>query len=255
MAASIKAISFDLWDTMIRDDSDEPKRKAQGLGSKRDDRRRLVHEALNRDEAIAYETVAPAYDVADAAFDKVWKEHHVTWTLRERLRVLLAGLGRALPQAEIDRVVEATENMEIDVPPDAVPGIAGALEALSGRYKLCVVSDAIVSPGRVLRRLLDHHGLLSHFSGFVFSDEAGCSKPNPRMFHLAAERLGVDLRQMVHIGDRDQNDVKGPQALGMKAVLFSGVRDVDEATTSANAVCRKLAELPAIIGRLAGPAG
>ncbi len=253
MAARIKAVSFDLWDTMIEDESDEPKRKARGLGSKRDDRRRLVHEALDRDEAIAYETVAVAYDVADAAFTKVWKEHHITWALRERLRVLLAGLGRGLPQDEIDRVVEATENMEIDVPPDAVPGVARAIEELAGRYKLCVVSDAIVSPGRVLRRLLDHHGLLGHFSGFVFSDEVGCSKPDPRMFHLAAEQLGVDLREMVHIGDRDPNDVKGPQALGMRAVLFSGIRDVDEATTSANAVCRDHAELPAIIERLAAP--
>ena len=41
-------------------------------------------------------------------------------------------------------------------------------------------------------------------------------------------------------------------ALGMMAVLFSGVRDVDEATTSADAVCRDHAELPAIIDRLAG---
>jgi putative hydrolase of the HAD superfamily len=107
----------------------------------------------------------------------------------------------------------------------------------------------------VLRRLLDHHGLLAYFEGFVFSDEAGCSKPNPRMFHLAAEQLGVDLTQMIHIGDRDHNDVKGPQALGMKAVLFSGVRAVDEATTSADAVCRDHAELPAIIDRLAGAEG
>jgi putative hydrolase of the HAD superfamily len=237
---------------MIRDGSDETERTARGLGTKAVDRRRLLHEALRRHGDIAYETVAMAYDVADAAFTKVWKEHHITWTLRERLDVLLVGLGRELPEAVLDRVVAATEDMEIDVPPGAIAGIGKALEALSDRYKLCVVSDAIVSPGRVLRQLLDHHGLLTHFSGFVFSDEAGCSKPDPRMFRLAAEQLGVGLNQMIHVGDRDHNDVKGPQALGMKAVLFSGVRNVDEATTSADAVCRDLAELPAIIGRLAG---
>ncbi len=250
MAGNIEAITFDLWDTMIRDESDEPRRKARGLGSKHDDRRRLLHEALASVAEIPYATVATAYDVADAAFTKVWKEHHITWTQRERLGVLLAGLGRELPPDALDRLVETTENMEIDVPPDTVEGIAAALETLAGRYKLCVISDTIVSPGTVLRRLLDHHGLLKHFGAFVFSDEAGCSKPNPRMFHLAAEQLGVDFARMVHIGDRDHNDIKGPQALGMKAVLFSAVRDVDEATTSADAICRDHADLPAIIERL-----
>ena len=30
----IRAITFDLWDTIVIDDSDEPKRAAQGLSSK-----------------------------------------------------------------------------------------------------------------------------------------------------------------------------------------------------------------------------
>ena len=71
------------------------------------------------------------------------------------------------------------------------------------------------------------------------------------MFHAASGQLGIGLRYMVHIGDRDHNDVKGPQALGMKAVLFTKLRNVDEATTSADAICRDHADLPAIIDRLA----
>jgi putative hydrolase of the HAD superfamily len=251
LAGPIKAISFDLWDTMIEDESDEPKRAAQGLRSKRDERRHLVFEAVSRHGEITADTVETAYNVADAAFSKAWKEHHVTWTVRERLHVLLGGLGRHLPGDAFDALVRAHEVMEIDVAPDAVAGIGDALAALAGRYRLCVVSDAIVSPGRVLRELLDHHGLLKHFEAFAFSDELGCSKPDARMFHAVAEQLGVDLAEMVHVGDRDHNDVKGPQALGMKAVLFTAIRDVDEKTTSADAVCRDHADLPAIIDRLA----
>ncbi len=251
MARNIEAITFDLWDTMICDETDEPKRAARGLAPKPRARRELLHEALSRHGEIAYETVALAYDVADAAFNKVWKGHAVTWTVAERLGVLLAGLGRELPAAEFQRVVEATENMEIEVPPGAVPGIAEALAALAGRYKLCVVSDALIWPGRVLRRVLAHNGLEDYFDGFVFSDEIACSKPDPRMFQAAAEQLGVGLEAMVHVGDRDHNDVKGPQALGMKAVLFTAVRKADENNTSADAICRDHAELPGIIERLA----
>jgi putative hydrolase of the HAD superfamily len=163
---------------------------------------------------------------------------------------MLDGLGRALPENEFSAVVAATENMEGELPPDPIPGIEAALDTLSARYKLCVVSDALVSPGRVLRGMLAHHGLEGYFSGFVFSDEIDCSKPDPRMFHEAADQLGIALESMVHIGDRNHNDIKGPQALGMKAVLFTAVRDNDKDNTSADAICTDHADLVGIIERL-----
>jgi hypothetical protein len=43
----IKVVAFDLWDTMIHDDSGEATRKAQGLRSKKAERRHLLWEALN----------------------------------------------------------------------------------------------------------------------------------------------------------------------------------------------------------------
>jgi len=48
-----------------------------------------------------------------------------------------------------------------------------------------------------------------HFDGFAFSDEVGHSKPHRSMFEEAARQMGVQLEEMVHIGDRDHNDVKG----------------------------------------------
>lgn len=247
----IKAISFDLWDTVIDDDSDEPKRAAQGLRPKQEERRYLVWDALSRIEAIPYETVAMAYDVADAAFNHVWHDQYVTWTIGERLQVLLKGLGRKLPASELAAVVKAHEDMEVTVPPDVVDGVAHALAALSTDYKLCVVSDAIVSPGRCLRQWLEMNNLKHYFGGFAFSDEVGYSKPHRDMFTSAAGQLGVDITDMVHIGDRDHNDIKGAQALGMKAILFTATRDDDNTMTSADAVCERYADLPAIVQQLA----
>ena len=48
MGRPLRAITFDLWDTIVHDDSDEPKRKAQGLKTKKEERRHLLWEALNR---------------------------------------------------------------------------------------------------------------------------------------------------------------------------------------------------------------
>jgi putative hydrolase of the HAD superfamily len=250
-SSRIKAITFDLWDTIVHDDSDEPKRRTQGLRSKKAERRHLLWEALNGRQPIVETAVNLAYDVGDAAFNRVWHDQHVTWTIAERLQVILKGLGRTLPEDEFARLVREHEEMEIRIRPDLVPGIAEALAALHGRYRTCVVSDAIVSPGRCLRQLLESYGLARHFDGFVFSDEVGHSKPHRAMFEEAARQMGVALTEIVHIGDRDHNDVKGPQTLGMKAILFTATRPADKDHTSADAICERHADLPAIVDRLA----
>ena len=109
--ARIQAVTFDLWDTIVHDDSDEPKRRAQGLRSKKDERRHLVWEALNRHNPIPREAVWLAYDVAEAAFNTVWHEQHVTWPVRTRLEMVLRGLNRTLPDEEL---VEAQRAMILD---------------------------------------------------------------------------------------------------------------------------------------------
>ena len=141
--------------------------------------------------------------------------------------------------------------LEVEIPPDTIDGIEDALADLAQRYKLCVVSDTIVTPGSGLRDLLEGHGLKEYFEGFAFSDEVGHSKPHRAMFEAAAGQLGIAMDRMVHIGDRDHNDVKGSQALGMKAVLFIATRAHDRDRTSADAVCASHAELPGVIDGLA----
>jgi putative hydrolase of the HAD superfamily len=249
---TIRAITFDLWDTLVIDDSDEAKRAERGLRSKFDERRYLLWEALNAAEPIDLETVRLAYNVGDAAFNKAWKEHHITWPIDERLRVILKRLGRELSDAAFDAVVRAHAEMEVDIPPDAMPGAGPVLERLAKRYKLCIVSDAIVSPGTCLRRVLENHGLAKPFSGYAFSDEVGHSKPHRSMFDSAAEQLGVAVGEMLHVGDRDHNDIKGPQRIGMKAILFTAANDTDKAATTADAICGSFDELEAAIDRLNG---
>ena len=109
----IRAITFDLWDTVFIDDSDEPKRAAQGFPTKPIERRNLVHQFLERHEPISRESVDLAYDTVDAAFRQVWYGQNVTWTVRERLSVLLKGLKRDLPDSEFDELIRLHEEMEL----------------------------------------------------------------------------------------------------------------------------------------------
>lgn len=247
---AIRAITFDLWDTIIIDESDEPKRARKGLLSKPLERRKLVHEFLNRHAPISKEMVDLAYDTTDAAFRQVWYGQNVTWEVPERMAVLLKGLKRELPEDEMAELIRLHEEMELAVQPDIAEGIADAVRALSEKYKLAVISDTIFSPGTVLRKLLASNDLLQYFSAFAFSDEVGCSKPAPSAFQAISAELGIDLNEMVHVGDRERKDVDGAHNVGAKAIYTTVVNDRGSQHTKAEAVCRDYKDLVSIVDGL-----
>jgi len=248
--AVVRAVTFDLWDTVLIDDSDEPKRAAQGLESKPAERRSLVRQFLARHEPTSAEQIDLAYNTVNAAFRQVWYGQNVTWTVRQRLRVLLDGLGRHLPALQFDELVRLHEDMELTVRPDLAVGVAEVLQNLHGKYKLGVISDTIFSPGRALRRLLGYYDIRKFFDAFVFSDEIGCAKPDVRVFEAAAGDLGVEPGEIVHIGDRELKDIEGPHAIGARSVLCTAVKDRGSEDTKADAICSDFSDLPAILKKL-----
>ena len=69
-----EAIAFDLWDTLVVDDSDEIKRERQGLLPKHEQRRELMWQALDRQQSTSREGVHQACDDGDAAFVAAWHD-------------------------------------------------------------------------------------------------------------------------------------------------------------------------------------
>lgn len=254
----LEAITFDFWDTIAIDDSDEAKRRARGLPSKADARTAMFVEYVTRNHPrVSARRAADAYAVANARFRDEWHNGHHTPSVSTRLSYafehldLLPGPGQYTRLlAEIDELVRAIEVMEVRFPPDIAPGVDNALYLLSREYRLGIVSDTIHTTGRGLRHLLNQQGLLSYFSALVFSDEVGVSKPNGAVFRYAAEALDAPPRAIAHVGDRESNDVEGPHAAGFRTVLFTGIVDRGAERTRADAVCRHYSDLPAILQRL-----
>jgi putative hydrolase of the HAD superfamily len=52
----------------------------------------------------------------------------------------------------------------------------------------------------------------------VISEEVGVSKPNPRIFQLAAQRVGMPLNGGWIIGDSPEADIGGAATLGLPSV-------------------------------------
>jgi putative hydrolase of the HAD superfamily len=59
------------------------------------------------------------------------------------------------------------------------------------------------------------------FDGVVISGEVGLHKPQPEIFRLGADRIGVPPQRCVFVDDLKEN-VAGAEAVGMKGVLHRG---------------------------------
>lgn len=97
------------------------------------------------------------------------------------------------------------------------PGVRRALDALRGRRRLGVISDAQAAWARPELRMA---GVEHYFDPIVVSGEHGFRKPDRRIFELALQRLGAAPWETVYVGNDIYRDVFGPQRLGMKTVLY-----------------------------------
>lgn len=95
-------------------------------------------------------------------------------------------------------------------------GTGAALDRLSqAGYRLGVVSNA---DGRV-EDLIETVGLRHHFEFVLDSGAVGVEKPDPAIFRMAVDRLGLEPRQCLYVGDLYPVDVVGARNAGLRAVL------------------------------------
>ncbi len=52
----------------------------------------------------------------------------------------------------------------------------------------------------------------------VFSCKVGVSKPDPRIYEIASERLGVESAECLFVGDGANDELPGAERVGMTAV-------------------------------------
>ncbi len=193
---SVLAISFDLDGTMYR------LRKMRILWRLRGDRRLLLRmlaarEKMRREPALpdfeAFEAREAALVAASSGLDKA--------AAVEDLRRLRGLMPRALTRNALP-----------------YPGLRRVLvEASASRgLKLAVLSDFDPKEKLALLGLDD-----LPFSALFGADHSGALKPHPRSFQRLSESLNVAPQAVVHIGDREDADVAGAIAAGMRAWLFA----------------------------------
>lgn len=123
----------------------------------------------------------------------------------------MGGEGEAVHTCavEMTRLWERCDNFELFE--DALPVLA---QLRRHRLKIGLVSNT----GRDLREFVSHHRL--DVDAAVSSGEHGRTKPDPTIFRAVLERLRVAPHESAMVGDSLEDDVRGAEALGMRALLL-----------------------------------
>ena len=92
---------------------------------------------------------------------------------------------------------------------------ADTLDYLKEKYRLGVVTNGYID---TQNEKLVRAGILDRFEMVLTSQEAGVVKPDPKIFALAAEKMGLKANECVYVGDTFSNDIYGAIKAGMEAV-------------------------------------
>ncbi len=132
--------------------------------------------------------------------------HNMSALRLEVIRQALARCGDDTALADAAFEVFFDARMKVDLYDDALP----ALAFLAARVPLVALSNGNADVHRV--------GIGHFFHSSLSAHEFGVGKPDPRIFHAAAQSAGYGAQEILHIGDDAALDVQGALAVGMQTV-------------------------------------
>ena len=133
------------------------------------------------------------------------------------------GTIRSAAKADPARIAFAFELASNAVWP--MPGLTEALDGIAARVPLGIVSNAQFFTPIVLRHFVSGWPFAADLT--FYSYQSGRAKPDPWLFHRAAEalqRLGIMPSETIYVGNDMLNDVAAASVAGFRTVLFAGDR-------------------------------
>jgi putative hydrolase of the HAD superfamily len=241
----IAAVTFDFWETLVHDTPENLERgRLMRLGSTA-----RILAAAGMEQPMA--AIEAAYERSGAEMrERFWsvrRDAPIGEQVRLFLDCIAAGLADRLSRDVVAAAVEAYASPVLHLPPVLNAGAAEAVRRLAGwGVRLGIVSNTGRTPGMVLRRVLERHGVLAYFSAISYSDEVGVRKPDAKIFELTLGRLGVAAGRALHVGDNPHDDVLGAKGCGMSAAHYAA--NGASPSPDADVVVADLAELPRALG-------
>lgn len=133
--------------------------------------------------------------------------------MRKKIALQTARLGIDSPT-----LTEAVAQRCYESARECVGESAVTLRELARRYPLAVVSNFYGN----IRAVLDDFGILPLFKAVIDSTEAGIRKPDPAIFRLGADALGLEPQDVLVVGDSIGKDILPARSLGCRTALLPG---------------------------------
>jgi len=167
--------------------------------------------------------------------------HDFTWLRLEMLRRLAreADYPESMAQHAFDVFYRARN--EVVLYDDVLP----ALTALRPRWRLFAISNGNADLAAI--------GLAEFFERSLSARDAGCLKPDPRIFRRLIDEAGLEAARVLHVGDDPDADIAGASAVGMKTIHVVEHRHADnecELPRCGGVHARRLEQVPQIANRL-----
>jgi putative hydrolase of the HAD superfamily len=179
----LRAVIFDLWETLIDWDAD-----------------------------AAAAMVARVSELSGDGFVERWNKSQTRY-----VGPIRPALGEAgVPVAVLEEVCA----MRLDYIRRSVVPRPGAVETLRELRRRGLLVGLITVCTEDVERVWPESEFAGLFDAEVFSSQVGLSKPDPRIYLLCAELLGVEPGEAVFVGDGANDELAGAQRVGMRALLI-----------------------------------
>lgn len=168
-----------------------------------------------------------------ASWEVMWADFTGSHPRLDGLRDWAPGYRRAVWQKVLTKcradisVAPRIERAYIEAHRAGHPAIPGALE-LVGRVHASGLPIGVLTngPADIQRLKLEQLGASECFAATVVSGEVGLGKPDPAVFRVVSDALGVAPADAVMIGDSWNRDVEGAESVGMRSIWISNGRTV-----------------------------
>ena len=246
--ATINAVTFDLWQTLILDNRELGLQRAQvRLDGARD---LLAEQGIQHDPDHIREAYRGCYRACRAV-----RNNNADVSFREQVEIFVNliedGLVGRLPEPTLAEIERVYAESFFDYPPRFHEATQETLATVSGMgLRIGLISNTGMTPGYTFRQFLEQHGLAQYFQTMTFSDEVLLAKPSDEIFMMTMEALDSKPESTIHVGDHVSNDVVGANRVGMKSVWIRGFyepEDPDDPDSKADAEVDDLSGVAAAI--------
>jgi putative hydrolase of the HAD superfamily len=104
---------------------------------------------------------------------------------------------------------------------EAMPNAETALKQLSSHADCYIATNAKDSNKEDIEKALQRVGLDKYFKGVFCYCELGYLKPSKEYYRTIIQQLNVSTEALVMVGDNLDADIKGAQAVGIRAILYA----------------------------------